>query len=365
AAHLGLRMLGYRLGAGGARGARRDTPRDARAHDRTARAMFAGLAAHVIGPMPSLAGAGTALVLGTLAHAGGWPVAVGGSQVVADALMADLQAHGAHLRVETRVRRAGDLPPARAYVLDTSAHAAGQILGEGLGARTRAALGRVRYGDGAAKVDFVLRGPVPWAVPDVGRAATVHLGGTSAQIAHAEAEVAAGRHGEHPVVLVADPCVGDPDREVGGLRPLWTYAHVPAGSDRDMTAQVQAQIERFAPGFGDLVVSTRCVTAARMADHNANYVGGDISAGAVTAWQMLARPRLSLDPAYVGRMRTVVGGGPGATTTGVYLCSAAAAPGPGVHGMGGWHAARSLLAREFGLPTPALGPARARSGRVV
>lgn len=321
--------------------------------DDVAAAMFAGLASHAITKLPSLAAAGTALLLGTLAHTAGWPVPVGGSQAIADALVADLRAHGGQLVTGQPVRCPGDLPPARAYVFDTSPRAVVEILGDRLGARTRRGLAAFRYGNAAAKVDFVLTGPVPWVVEPVSRAATVHVGGSAQEMAAAEREVAAGRHSPRPVVLVSDPTVGDPAREVDGLRPLWTYAHVPAGSDQDMTEQVTRQIERFAPGFRDVIVGAHCTPAAQLSSHNANYIGGDIAAGAITPWQMLARPRLSADPFYLGTADVGhVGAAVRSGQPGVYLCSAATPPGPGVHGMGGWGAARSVLTREFGQQEP-------------
>lgn len=311
-------------------------------------ALLTGVAAHGITTLPSLAAAGTALLLGSLAHAGGWPVPAGGSQAITDALVADLRAHGATLVADRPVADWRELPRARGYLFDVTPRGLVRILGDRLPARTRRALGRFRHGNAAAKVDFVLSGPVPWTVSEVGRAGTVHLGGTRAQMARAEAEVAAGRHAERPVVLVSDPTVADPGRLVatgtGALRPLWAYAHVPSGSTRDVTEVVTAQLERFAPGFRDLVVASRCVPAARMSRHDANYPGGDIAAGAVTTWQMLARPTPARDPYRL-------------PVPGVYLCSASTPPGPGVHGMSGVHAARRLLAERFGIHrTPALGP---------
>jgi phytoene dehydrogenase-like protein len=185
-------------------------------------------------------------------------------------------------------------------------------------------------------VDFVLSGPVPWAAADAGRAGTVHVGGTRPQMVAAEAAVARGQHAPAPVVLVSDPVVADPAREVGGLRPLWTYAHVPAGSTLDVTATVVAQLERFAPGFRDLIVASRCVPAAEMASHNANYIGGDIASGAVSMYRMIARPVPRLDPYSAG-------------IPGVYLCSASTPPAPGVHGMKGWFAAGGALRSVFGI----------------
>jgi phytoene dehydrogenase-like protein len=310
-----------------------------------AAALLTGVAAHAITPLPSLAAAGTALLLASLAHAGaGWSIPRGGSQAITDALVADLRTHGGEIVTGVRVRDRADLPAARAYLFDTTPRTLLDVVGESLPARTRRALAGFRYGDGAAKVDFVLNGPVPWADPDgvgaVARAGTLHVGGTREQMAVAEAEVARGRHAERPMTLVSDPSVADPGRVVGGLRPLWAYAHVPAGSDVDVTATLTAQIERFAPGFRDVVVSSRCVPAARMAHHNQNYVGGDISAGAVTMWQMIVRPTARANPYSVGG--------------GAYLCSSSTPPGPGVHGMGGFHAARRALRDVFGVRIPAL-----------
>lgn len=237
-----------------------------------------------------------------------------------------------------------DLPRARAYVFDTAPRVVADVFADRLSPRTEWALRRFRHGDAAAKVDLVLSGPVPWADPEVARAGTVHLGGTRAEMARAEADVAAGRHAPRPVVLVSDPTVVDPGRGSGGLRPLWTYAHVPAGSTRDVTQDVVAQVERFAPGFRDVVVASRCVPAAEMAAHDESYVGGDIAGGAVSMWQMVARPTPRLDPYAVG-------------LEGVYLCSASTPPGPGVHGLGGWYAARRVLRREFDVREgPSLAP---------
>src|SRR5690606_33935402 len=192
-----------------------------------ARALLAGVAAHAIGPLPSIATAGVGLMLATLGHAGGWPIPRGGSQAIADALLADLRAHGGRIRTGELVTSLGQLPPARAVVLDTTAEAAARILGTALPAPLRRALRRFPHGDAAAKVDFVLSGPVPCRDPDVARAGTQHLGGTRAEMARAEAEVARGHLPERPVVLVSDPVTVDAGREHGGLRPLWTYAHVP------------------------------------------------------------------------------------------------------------------------------------------
>jgi len=315
---------------------------DLRFRGDVAPALLTGVAAHAITPLPSPAAAGTALLLASLAHAGrGWPIPRGGSGAIVAALVEDLRAHGGTVVTDHPVRSRRDLPDARCYLFDTTPRTLLKVLGDELPARRRAALERYRHGNAAAKVDLVLSGPVPWAHPDVARAGTVHVGGTRAEMAHAEAEVHAGRHAERPVCLVSDPTVVDAGRAHGGLRPLWTYTHVPAGSDVDVTEAVVAHIERYAPGFRDVVVASRCVPASRMSHHNANLVGGDIAAGAVDLRRMFARPTADIDPYAVG-------------ADGVYLCSAATPPGPGVHGLGGWFAARRALRREFGIHTPAL-----------
>ncbi|WP_243738276.1 phytoene desaturase family protein [Cellulomonas shaoxiangyii] len=307
-------------------------------------ALLTGVMSHAIHPLPAVPAAGAGLLLAALAHAGaGWPLPRGGSQAIVAALRADLEAHGGTVRPGHRVASPADLPPARCVLLDTNPRTAVRVLGDRLPARRRRALERFRYGHGAAKVDFVLSGPVPWAHPEVGRAGTVHVGGSQEQVAEAEAHVGAGRHAPRPTILLSDPTVVDPGREVGGLRPLWTYAHVPAGSDVDVTEAVTAQVERFAPGFRDVVVTSRCIPAARLVDHDENYVGGDISAGALDLVQMVARPSASVDPYRLAE--------------GVYLCSASAPPGPGVHGMAGWFAARRALRQVFDVRRPpALAP---------
>ncbi|MEZ0447665.1 phytoene desaturase family protein [Cellulomonas sp. ICMP 17802] len=317
---------------------------DRRFVDDVAPALLTGVGAHAISRLPSLAAAGTALLLATLAHGdGGWPLPRGGSGAITAALVADLEAHGGTVRTDHRVRGHRDLPIAHCYVFDTTPRTLVEVLGERLPPRTRAALEAFRYGDAAAKVDFVLDGPVPWAAPDVGRAGTVHVGGTRAEMVRAEDAVARGDHADLPMTLVSDPTVVDDSRQVHGRRPLWTYAHVPKGSSVDVTEAVTRHIERYAPGFRDVVVTSRCTPAAHLSHHDENYVDGDISAGAATIGQLFARPTRRLDPYFSGR-------------AGVYLCSASTPPGPGVHGLGGWFAARRVL-REFGISTmPRLAP---------
>lgn len=316
--------------------------RRARFAGATAPAMLAGVMAHAIQPLPSLSAAATGMVLGAMAHAGGWPIPLGGSHAITDALAEDLLAHGGEIVTGHLVERLEELRPARAVLLDVAAPTLRALAPGLLPARYVRALGRFRFGNAVCKVDFILSGAVPWANADVGRAGTVHLGGTAAEIADAEDDVARGRHPRKPYVLVSQPSIFDPGRAPAGRQILWAYCHVPAGSTKDMTGEVTAQLERFAPGFRDRVVASRATTAAGVAGYNPNYVGGDISAGAVDLRQLVARPVLSAAP-----WRTPL--------PGVYLCSASTPPGPGVHGMAGFHAARLALRDVFGLAVPPLG----------
>ncbi|MBD0322479.1 MAG: NAD(P)/FAD-dependent oxidoreductase [Aldersonia sp.] len=308
-------------------------------------AMLTGIGAHANTALPSFAAAGTALLLGTLAHSHGWPIPIGGAQAIIDALIDDLRARGATVACGRAVMSAADLPPARVYMFDTAPGALADVFGDQLSARYRRSLRRFGPGNGVAKVDFALSGPVPWADARIADAGTVHIGGTRAQMTHAEADTTAGRHSPTPVILLSQPTVADETRfGSGGSLPLWTYAHVPNGSTRDMTETITARIERFAPGFRDVVIGSRCIPASEMAHHNANYVGGDIAAGRVSLFRMAARPMAKWNP-----YRT--------SKDNVYLCSAGTPPGPGVHGMSGLHAASRVLDEQFGIRTmPDLSP---------
>ncbi len=305
-----------------------------------ARALFTGVAAHTIATMPSLVAAGAGLLLATLAHTVGWPVPVGGSQAIADALIIDLRAHGGMLHTGAAVTA----PPPGVVIYDTAPTALLDIYGEALPSNYAKSLRRYRYGPGVAKVDFVLSQDIPWIDDRLADAATLHLGGTRTQMAHAEKEIAAGRHPAWPMILAAQSYAADPSRvDTGGRRPFWTYAHVPAGSTVDQTGSITAVMERFAPGFSDIVLAARAIPAARLAEHDANYVGGDIGVGGNSVLRALLGPTPRVNP-----WSTPV---PKA-----YLCSSATPPGGGVHGMSGFYAARTVLKREFGLPTPSLRP---------
>jgi len=305
-----------------------------------ARALFTGVAAHSISTMPSLVSSGAGLMLATLAHAVGWPVPVGGSQAITDALIADLRAHGGDLVLGERVTR----PPHGVVLYDTAPTALLDIYRDGLPQRYAKVLRNYRFGPGVAKVDFVLSDEIPWRDARLAQAPTLHMGGTRAQMTLAEREIAAGRHADWPMVLAALPHLADPTRiDSAGRRPLWTYAHVPMGSNTDMTATVTAVFEKFAPGFRDVVVAARAVPAARLADHNANLVGGDIGVGGNNMRSALTGPAPRWNPWSTPIPRA-------------YLCSSATPPGGGVHGMAGYYAARTVLRREFGLGLPRLSP---------
>lgn len=303
--------------------------------DDAAPALLTGVAAHTILPQPSLAAAGAGLALGAYAHALGWPIPVGGSQAIVDALVDDLRAHGGEVVLDHDVTTLSALPRTRVTMLDVAPRALLRLAAGSIPARYRRALEAFHYGGGVAKVDFALSEPVPWANSEVGRAGTVHVGGTRAEVADAENAVNRGTLPERPYVLVSQPSLFDTTRAPEGTHTLWTYTHVPAGSTADRAEAVIAQIERFAPGFRDTILATSSRSAVDVEAHNPNYPGGDISAGAPTLWQMLRRPVLSADP-----WRTPI--------PGVYLASASAPPGPGVHGLAGWFAARSALRHQFG-----------------
>lgn len=307
-------------------------------------ALLTGVFAHSTLPLPSIAGAAAGLTLATYAHARGWPIPVGGSQAIADAMVADLIAHGGEVVTGSEVTSLAELPPARAILFDTGAEAAARLGEDRLPPSYLRRIAAFRNGNGVCKVDFALSGPVPWANAELTETATVHLGGTRAAVARSEREVAAGRHSDDPYVLVSQPSLFDSTRAPAGKHVLWAYTHVPSGSAADQTEAVIRQIERFAPGFRDVVLASSHKTAVEMAAYNPNYVGGDISAGAPNLRQLIARPVVSADP---WRM-------PG---RGLYLASAAAAPGPGVHGLVGYYAARSALRHEFGVRAmPSLAP---------
>jgi phytoene dehydrogenase-like protein len=299
------------------------------------RALIAGASAHSMQPLSAPFTAAFGLVLGLLAHAVGWPVVEGGSDRVIEALSAELEAAGGRIHTGVEVRDLRELPPARATLLDTSPRSLIALTGDRLPPRTRHAMERFRYGPGVFKLDWALDGPVPWTADACRRTATVHLGGTFAEVARSESQISRGQVPERPYCIVVQPCVADPTRAPEGKQTLWGYCHVPPSCPVDMTDAIESQIERFAPGFRERILARSKESPADIERRNANYVGGDIGGGAVTARQTLFRPIVAWNDYRTG-------------IDGVYLCSASAPPGGGVHGMCGVFAARTAL-RDLGV----------------
>jgi phytoene dehydrogenase-like protein len=295
-----------------------------------ARAMLAGVAAHSMVPLDKLATSGYTLGLVIAAHAVGWPVSRGGAQRLANALAAYLRSLGGEVVTDTPVESLASLPPSRVVLLDVTPRQLSRIAGDRLSRFYRWRLSRYRYGPGVFKMDWALNSPVPWRAPECGRAGTLHLGGSLAEIAAGERASWEGRHAERPYVLVTQPSLFDPTRAPRGRHTLWAYCHVPNGSTVDMRPVLERQIERYAPGFRDCIEETHVMSPADLERSNANLVGGDLGGGAGDLMQLYARPVARLNP-----YRTSIDN--------VFLCSSSTPPGVGVHGMSGYHAARAAM----------------------
>jgi phytoene dehydrogenase-like protein len=305
-----------------------------RFRDERARALFAGMAAHAILDLHKPATAAFGLVLGMVGHVVGWPIPRGGSQRIVDALAAHLGALGGEIVTDTRVTDLGTAGDARAVLFDTNPRQLRDIAGDALPGWYRAILGRYRHGAGVFKIDWALDGPVPWTAPECRRAGTIHLGPTMEEIAASERAVATGGTADRPFVILAQQSLFDPTRAPAGKHVLWGYCHVPNGSAEDMTERIEAQIERFAPGFRELVLARSTMGPAAIEASNANFSGGDINNGAQDIRQLFTRPVPRYDPYSTPNPR-------------LFICSASTPPGGGVHGMGGYHAARSALRRAW------------------
>ena len=298
------------------------------------RALLAGLAAHSALPLDAPLTGSFALMFAVTTHVANWPIPRGGSQRIADALAARLQSLGGAVVTGQRVGDIGELPAAKAILFDVTPLQLDRIAGSRLDSGYRDQLRAYRYGPGVFKVDYAIDGPIPWRAADCLRAGTVHLGGTMDEIAESEAAVARGTAPERPFVLVGQQSLFDPTRAPAGKHTVWAYCHVPNGSTVDMAPRIDAQLERFAPGFRDRVLARSVMNPADIERKNENYIGGDIGGGANTAFQFLTRPFFRLDP-YATPARDI------------YLCSSSTPPGGGVHGMCGYHAAQSALRRAF------------------
>ena len=300
--------------------------------DERARALFAGIAAHSVLPLTRVASSATGLVLAAAGHTTGWPVAAGGAQSITNALASYLQSLGGHIVLNANIQNLADLPTTDVTLFDTSVPALIHIANTALAPPYVQELKKFRPGPGIFKLDFALSQPIPWRSPQCSRAATVHLGGTLSEISHSEHDAFNGRLNDRPYVLLVQPSLFEPSRAPEGKHTAWAYCHVPTGSIVDRTAVVEAQIERFAPGFRDTILARRASNAVALADWNPNLIGGDISGGAMTLLQLLFRPTAR---------------GYRTSNPSVYLCSSSTPPGGGVHGMCG-HLAALAAYREIG-----------------
>ncbi len=295
-----------------------------------ARALFAGCAAHSFLPLDATASASFGLVLALVAHATDWPCAAGGSQRIIDALCSYLRSLGGTIQLNRKVHRLSDIPPSRAVLFDLAPSAVARIAADALPHTYRRRLLAFRHGPGVFKIDWALSGPIPWTSPACARASTVHLGATYEELAASERAAVHGHLAPRPFVLVAQQSLMDSSRAPQGHHTGWAYCHVPHGSTVDRTQQIENQIERFAPGFRDLILARATMTTADIEKHNPNMIGGDIGGGANNLSQFFFRPTLQWDPYSTPNPR-------------LFLCSSSTPPGGGVHGMCGYWAAQSAL----------------------
>jgi phytoene dehydrogenase-like protein len=299
-----------------------------------ARALFTGMAAHATVPLTRPPSAAFGLVLGILGHAVGWPMPRGGSQRFADALASYLRSLGGEIQTDARVDSVDELPASRAVLLDLTPRQILRVAGGHLTAGYRRELEAFQYGLGTFKVDWALDRPIPWCSPEAARAGTVHLGGTIEEIEEARKAEWDGRPPERPLVLLTQPTLFDPTRAPDGKHIAWGYCHLPNGSTFDMTERIEAQVERFAPGFRDRIIGRHTMGPADFERHNPNLIGGDINGGEATLRQLFFRPALRPVPYETPAPR-------------IFICSSSTPPGGGVHGMCGFHAARTALRRRF------------------
>lgn len=297
-----------------------------------AKALIAGCAAHAILPLDKSLTAAVALIFLVTGHMQNWAVARGGSHAISKALASYFRSLGGEIHTGRRVSNAADLPEARAYLFDTSpnllADGFTDVLPPGYLARIR----KFRYGPGVFKIDYALKRAIPWRDANILKASTVHIGGTFSEIAAAEKDVWLGKHPERPFVLLTQQSQFDASRAPKRRHTLWAYCHVPNGSTVDISAAIEGQIERFAPGFRDTILKRHSMHTADFAAYNANYVGGAITGGVSDLAQFLTRPVARMNPYTTPNER-------------IFLCSASTPPGGGVHGMCGWNAAETALSR--------------------
>ncbi len=299
-----------------------------------ARALFAGMCAHSMLRLEQSSSAAAGLILGVLGHAVGWPIPRGGSQKIVDALAAYLRSLGGEIVTGVEVESFDSLPSSRVVICDITPRQLLRIAGDHLSSGYKRGLQRFRYGPGTFKIDFALDGPIPWKASECWRAGTVHVGGTLAEIATSERQVADGQSPDKPYVLVAQQSLFDVTRAPEGKQTAWAYCHVPNGSTFDMTERIESQIERFAPGFRDRILTKHVLNPVELEHYNANYIGGDINGGIQDLWQLFTRPMIRSVP-YTTSAKNI------------YLCSSSTPPGGGVHGMCGYFAAQVVLHSSF------------------
>ncbi|WP_343669128.1 NAD(P)/FAD-dependent oxidoreductase [Chitinophaga sp.] len=301
---------------------------------KTARGLFAGMAAHAIQPLTNLTTSAIGMVLLANGHLQGWPAPQGGSQAIANALAAYFESIGGEIQVNTYVRSLNDLPPARAILLDVTPKQLLEIAGDKIKGFYKYQLQHYRYGMGVFKIDWALKGPIPFTNEHCRKAGTLHLGNTLEEITANEQLTSQGHHPDKPFVLLAQQSIFDHTRAPEGKHTAWAYCHVPHGSTVDMTAHIENQVERFAPGFHDLIIGRHTMNTRQMEHYNPNYIGGDINGGILDITQLYTRPAIRLSPYST-------------SAKGIYVCSSATPPGGGVHGMCGYHAAKKALKDIF------------------
>lgn len=301
-----------------------------------AKAFFAGMAAHSILPLDKLFSASFGLVLTTSMHAVGWPIAKGGSATITNAMASYFKSLGGSIETGNRITDYAEIPNSKAVLFDLTPHQIANICSDQLPDGYCKKLNSYKYGPGVFKMDLAVSDPIPWLNQDCRKAGTVHLGGSFEELAFSEKEIWSGNHSDKPYVLLSQPSMFDESRAPNGKHTVWAYCHVPNGSGRDCTEEILTQIERYAPGFQDTIISKHTMTAVQMNDYNENYIGGDINGGAQFFKQLIGRPVLKWDPYKI-------------PFQGAYICSSSTPPGGGVHGMCGFHAAKSALNNEFGI----------------
>jgi len=301
-----------------------------------ARGLLAGMAAHSLQPLSNLSTSAIGLVLMTAGHLNGWPVPIGGSKQIANALASYFLSLGGKIETGVHVRSMADIPPSRTVIFDLTPKQILQIAGERFSSIYKWQLQRYRYGMGVFKIDWALDGPIPFTAPECHKAGTIHLGNTFEEIAKGEAQAAAGELPERPFVLLAQQSLFDSLRAPEGKHTAWAYCHVPNGSEVDMTDAIERQVERFAPGFRDLILAKHTMNTREMEAYNPNYIGGDINGGVIDITQLFTRPALRSSP-----YRT--------SAKGIYICSSSTPPGGGVHGMCGYNAAKQVLKDIFNI----------------